>query len=105
MFFAIGYEYLKKEGMLFSIKDEIEDPNIEDSINQREILARRGYFSIPEFKYEETYDPDGNPIWNVECHIAEKEEFFAATASSKKAAKKQAAYEMLEYVLGEDEEA
>ncbi|SDA62577.1 ribonuclease-3 [Butyrivibrio sp. INlla18] len=100
----LAYKYLEKEGMLFSIRDEIDDPNIEDGINQLEILARRGYFAIPEFKYEETYDSDGNPIWNVECHIEEKEKFFAATASSKKAAKKQAAYKMLEYVLGEDEE-
>ena len=93
----LAYEYLEKEGMLFSIRDEIDDPNMEDSINQLEILARRGYFSIPEFRYEETYDSDGNPIWSVECHIAEKQECFEATASSKKAAKKQAAYGMLEY--------
>lgn len=100
----LAYEYLEKNGMLFSIRDEIDDPNMEDSINQLEILARRGYFSIPEFQYEETYDSDGNPIWRVECNIAEKPETFEATASSKKMAKKRAAYEMLEYVLGEDEE-
>ncbi len=59
---------------------------------------------LPEYVYEENHDEDGNPIWRVECHIEEKDRYFEAEESSKKQAKKQAAYDMLMYVLGCDEE-
>ena len=44
-------------------------------------------------------DKDGNPIWESTCHIAEKDESFSAKSSSKKDAKKSAAFKMLQYVL------
>lgn len=99
----LAYEYLERRGLLFSIKDEIENPNKADAINQLEILARRGYFSIPTYDFEQRYDQDGNPIWKCECHIAENEACFWAESSSKKDAKKAAAFEMLKYVLDEEE--
>lgn len=100
----LAYEYLDKEGRLFTIQDEIENPNINDAISQLEILARRGYFSLPLYEFREDFDENGNPVWTAECHIDEEEYYFDATDSSKKAAKKQAAYDMLMYVLGYDEE-
>ena len=96
----VAYDHLCKKGLLLSIRDEIEDPNKEDSINQLEILARRGYFSIPTYKFEQTYDKDGNPIWKSICHIEEEHQSFSAKSSSKKDAKKSAAFKMLQYVLG-----
>lgn len=100
----LAYEYLDKEDLLWSISNEIENPNRDDAINQLEILARRGYFSIPTYNFEETHDNNGNPIWKCECHIEEKDCFFDETSSSKKDAKKGAAYSMLLYVLGLDED-
>ncbi len=96
----LAYENLEEKELLFTIRDEIKNPNKDEAINQLEILARRGYFSIPEYVYEEEHDEDGNPVWHVECHVEEEECYFESTAASKKTAKKQAAYEMLEYVLG-----
>ncbi len=95
----LAYNYLKEEGQLFSIKDEIDIPNLEDSINQLEILARRGYFTIPTYEFEENHDDNGNPVWTVSCRITEKEKVFSAVDSSKKMAKKKAAFMMLNYVL------
>ena len=95
----LAYDHLCKQGLWLSIRDEIEDPNKEDAINQLEILARRGYFSIPTYEFEQTYDKDGNPIWKSVCHIAEKSKSFSAKSSSKKDAKKSAAFKMLQYVL------
>lgn len=95
----LAYEYLEKHDMLFSIRDEIENPNFESSINQLEILARRGYFSLPTYNYNETHDQDGNPIWECQCHIRECDQSFSAVSSSKKAAKKDSALQMLNYVL------
>ena len=95
----LAYEYLEKNDMLFSIKDEIENPNYNDSIGQLEILARRGYFAIPKYDFKEIHDKDGNPIWNCKCYIKEKDVVTRGSSSSKKDAKKQAAFEMLQYVL------
>ena len=95
----LAYDYLCKQGLWLSIRDEIENPNKEDAINQLEILARRGYFSIPTYEFEQTYDQDGNPIWKSVCHIAKESKSFSAKSSSKKDAKKSAAFKMLQYVL------
>ena len=95
-------DYIEKHGLEFSIRDEIEDPNYDASINQLETLARRGYFSIPKYKFEETHDENGNPIWDCECSIEELEEVTHGESSSKKDAKKQAAFEMLQFVLKEE---
>ena len=94
-----AYEYIKKNHQWFSIKDEIDEPDEQLAINQLEILARRDYFDLPEYKYTETHDKNGNPIWQVTCMIDDVDKVFNATDSSKKKAKKKAALKMLEYVL------
>ena len=58
----LAYEYLEQKDLLWSIRNEIENPNRDDSINQLEILARRGYFSIPTYAFEETYDCRRRPV-------------------------------------------
>ncbi len=90
---------LEDRDLLFSMKDEIEEPNRDMAINQLEILSRRGYFVLPEYNFEETYDADGNPIWRCTVCIPETKAFFYADSSSKKEAKKDAAYKLLVYLL------
>lgn len=99
----LAYEYLEQNDLLFSIKDEIENPCRNMAINQLETLARRDYFSIPTYEFNESHDKDGNPIWECECHIDEFEDYCFAESSLKKEAKKDAAWEMLKYVLDLDE--
>lgn len=99
-----AYEYLVEHDLLFKIRDEIDEPTAEMAINQLEILARRGYFSIPKYEFIETHDADGNPIWNVKCRIEEFDASFETESSSKKKAKKEVAFEMLQYVLDNYEE-
>ena len=98
----LAYEYLEENDMLFSIRDEIDNPNYNDSIGQLEILARRGYFSIPKYDFKETHDEDGNPIWACKCKIKEIDKVTNGRSSSKKDAKKQAAFDMLTFVLEEE---
>ena len=102
----LAYEYLDKNGLIpkKSIKDEIENPNKEDSIGQLEILARRGYFSIPTYNYSMEHDENGNPVWSFTCIVKDKNKSICAISSSKKDAKKSAAYEMLLYLLNEEDE-
>lgn len=97
----LAYEYLQEHNMLFSMRDEIDASNKDNAINQLETLARRGYFSIPEYAFEEEHDSNGNPVWRCECHIEEYGTYFEAKSSSKKDAKKTAAFEMLKFVLNE----
>lgn len=96
-----AYEFLDERGLLHTIRDEIDNPNLNQAINQLEILARRDYFSLPEYVFSNGYDENGNPVWKCECHIKEADVYYWATRSTKKEAKKQAAYDMLEYVLNE----
>ena len=44
----------------------------------------------------------GNPLWNCKCSIKEKDTVTNGRSSSKKDAKKQAAYDMLTFVLEEE---
>ena len=97
------YHYLEENELLFSIQDEIDNPNKADAISQLEILARRGYFSIPTYDFEQEYDDNGNPIWKCACYIEEYDTYCDAESSSKKDAKKSAAFEMLEFVLNDEE--
>lgn len=96
-----AYEYLDNNDMLWTIRDEIDCPNKNEAINQLETLARRGYFSIPEYEFYQEYDKNGNPIWSCECYIDEAKYYYSAKSNSKKNAKKQAAFDMLKYVLEE----
>lgn len=95
----LAYDYLCKKGLWLSICDELDDPSKENAINQLEILARRGYFSIPTYDFKQTYDENGNSIWESICIIKEKNKNFSSKASTKKDAKKSSAYKMLQYVL------
>ena len=95
----LAYEYLKNKDLLWSVKDEIENPNEAEAINQLETLARRGYFALPVYNYSVKYDKNGNPVWYCECHIAELNKCCGSESSSKKAAKKSAAFKMLKTVL------
>jgi len=97
--FKFAYQRLKEKELLHTIKDEIEEPSEPLAINQLEILARRNYFDLPEYKYTESHDKNGNPKWQVTCMINGVDKVFNATDSSKKKAKKKAAFAMLTYIL------
>ena len=99
----LAYEYLDEHDLLWTIQDEIENPCKRMSVNQLETLARRGYFSLPTYNFYEDHDEDGNPVWKCECHIEEEDIFCWSTASSKKDAKKDAAWGMLKHVLNMEE--
>ena len=56
---------------------------------------------MPEYVFQETHDNDGNPIWDCECSLEGVDHVTSTKSSSKKDAKKQAAFEMLQFVLEE----
>lgn len=98
----VAYDYLEEHDLTNLIKIEIQNPNRQEAINQLETLARRGYFSIPAYKFYQKYDQNGNPIWECKCFIEEEKRSFLSKASSKREAKKSAAFKMLKYLLESD---
>ena len=95
----LAYEYLEDKGLLYTIRDEIDEPSKEQAINQLEILARRGYFAVPTYDFSQGYDANGNPVWHSTCIIEGESKIYKVKSSSKKDAKKQVAFKMLKYVL------
>ncbi len=95
----VAWDFLEKHNLQNLIQNEIENPNKFEAINQLEILARRGYFSIPTYSFTQKYDKNGNPVWECECHIVEEKKWFIAQSSAKKEAKKLSAFKMLKYLL------
>ena len=95
----LAYDYLNRNGLLYTMSDEIDEPSPEKAINQLQELAQKGYFSMPVYEFKETHDDNGNPIWNCKCSIKDLDEFYYQTSYSKKEAKKQAAYQTLLAVL------
>ncbi|SFT36194.1 ribonuclease-3 [Lachnospiraceae bacterium XBD2001] len=90
---------LEERDLLFSMKDEIDEPSRDLAINQLEILSSRGYFLRPEYDFEESYDEDGHSIWHCVAYIPETQAMCSAESSVKKEAKKDAAYKLLIYLL------
>ena len=95
-----AYSYLANNDFLMSIEDDLGEPCEERAINQLQELAQKGYCEMPEYIFEEYHDPNGNPEWSCTCKVKGKKKDFIVYNSSKKTAKKQAAYQMLMYILG-----
>ena len=97
------YNYLVDNELLYTMADEIDEPSFDLAINQLQELAQKGYFSMPDYSFEEQQDKYGNTFWICVCSIDEYDVYCRETASLKKEAKKAAAYSMLLYVLEQDE--
>lgn len=90
-----AYEYLEENDLLFDWVDEVGEPEIDRAINQLQELYQKGYLGEPSYRFIETHDDDGNPIWKCECYVRGYNKFWYGYFSSKKAGKKRVAYDML----------
>jgi len=122
----LAIDWISHHGMLYSIQDEIKNPNPEEAIEQLQLLSRRGYFTHPRFSLssedenrEELWkmdaypavlknatlmeDNQSNQIWKAVCHIDGKNDCCSYGGSIREA-KRLAAYEMLMSVLGASQE-
>lgn len=100
-----AYDYLYENDYLYDEDDFTEivgDPDEDNAVAQLNILSTKGYFSTPNYEFEETYDEDGNPEWKCILTIDEYDYEIHNTASTKKEAKRLCAYEMYEAILNED---
>jgi len=99
----IAYNDLDEHDELFTIKDELpEELTLENSINTLQELAQKGYVSMPEYDLpdEQVFDNDGNPRWMCTCSIRSHALAETAYSTSKKTAKKYAAYLVICNICG-----
>ncbi len=96
----LAYEYLKSNNLLFTIKDEIDNPCEKLAVNQLQELAQKGYFDMPNYRFEESYDEQGYPAWKCYCSINyQKRICWWGRDYSKRGAKRLAAWCVLKQVL------
>ena len=98
-----AYLFLEKNHLLYSLRDEIGEPDIDRAINQLQELYQKGYIGEPQYTFVESHDENGNPVWECTCHIKNLNSGIIITNPSKKQAKKIAAYQMVWLYLGEVE--
>lgn len=102
-----AYDDLDKHDELFTILDELpEELTLDNSINTLQELAQKGYISMPEYDIPEDqeYDRDGNSRWTCSCYIRSCSVKETAYATSKKVAKKYAAYLCICNICGLEDE-
>ncbi|MDE6059897.1 MAG: hypothetical protein K2G31_00260, partial [Clostridia bacterium] len=58
---SLAYEYLEENNLLCTVNYEIGEPSLERAVGQLHELAQKGYFSYPDYKFQEDHDADGNP--------------------------------------------
>lgn len=99
----IAYNDLDEHDELFTIKDELPNElTLENSINTLQELAQKGHVSMPKYELpnEQVFDNDGNPRWMCTCNIRSHAVAETAYATSKKTAKKYAAYLVICNICG-----
>lgn len=102
-----AYNDLDEHNELFTMKDELPEKLTRyNSINTLQKLAQKGYFSIPKYLIPEqqSYDINGNPIGACICNIRSYSLTKITYASSKKKAKKYAAYLCIINIFGMHDE-
>lgn len=99
----IAYNDLDEHDELFTIKDELpEELTLENSINTLQELAQKGYVSMPEYflPEEQVYDDNDEPRWMCKCTIRSHALVETVYSTSKKMAKKYAAYLVICNICG-----
>lgn len=97
---CMAYEFLDENDMLFTLRNEVGDPDSDRAVSQLHELWQKGYIEKPEYEFEEAgYDEDGNPLWECTCSVPEQEYYYTWVETSKKNAKKGAAYLMVQYIM------
>lgn len=92
-----AYEDLLEHKEIWNIENELpKDISEDNAINILQELAQKKYQDFPEYTFEEeNLDENGFQIWSCRCEVPNKRLSFISRSSSKKDAKKAAAYGIL----------
>lgn len=93
------YAYLEANSLLLTMTDIVGNPDVENCVNQLQELYLKGFIKEPVYKIGLKGSNSGVDIWKCRILIEGVRESFSAEDTSKKNAKRQAAYQMVEYIL------
>ena len=96
-----AYHYLKESNLLLSVTDEIGKADFDKAVNQLQELYQKKHISEPQYKFTESHNENGDPVWECECFVESLNQGFIIKMPSKMQAKKAAAFEIVGLFTGE----
>lgn len=98
------YQYLLKNGFILNkFRAAVGKADPLRAVAKINELVQKKLITEPEYEFRQFYDENGNSVWECEIMIEEIGQTFTSYASSKKEAKNGAAYQMLLFLMGEDQ--
>lgn len=97
-------ELLANEYLTNEYEDEVGCADYDRALAQINELAQKKLISKPNYEFEQEYNDQGNPVWICTISIEGINETFTNSDSSKKEAQKECAFEMLLYLMDEEDE-
>lgn len=94
-----AYSYIEENNLVLKITDIVGSPDPENAINQLQDLYVKGYINEPVYKIALKGVNNGMDIWKCRVLVEGYRESFSAEDTSKKTAKRLAAYEMIKYIV------
>ncbi len=94
-----AYNYIVDNNLILRIKDIIGVPSVENAVDQLQNLFVKGFINEPLYKINLKGTVNGEDVWRCRLIVDGIKESFSADDSSKKSAKRIAAYEMLKYII------
>ena len=95
----LAYKELENNNLLLKMSDIVGFANQEQCVNQLQELFIKGFINEPQYKIAMKGSNNGVDIWKCRILIDGYKESFSAEDTSKKTAKRNAAYQMLNYIL------
>ena len=97
-----AFEYLLRSGLIPNPYIEaVGEPDKDNILQQINELQQKKLIPAPVYEFDKGYDLDGNPDWLSEVYVDGIGELFIGSDSSKKAAQRECAYELLDYIIDE----
>ena len=100
--FENAYNYIVSNKLELKLKDVVGHADNENCISQLQELWEKGYINEPIYKITLKGSVNGMDLWKCRILVDGYKETFSFSDSSKKKAKRLAAYEMLKYILEEE---
>lgn len=95
-----AFEYLLSNGMIENpYVEAVGEPDEENILQQMNELQQKKLIPAPVYEFDKDYDEDGNPEWLSEIYVEGVGKTFLGCDSSKKAAQRECACEMLDHII------
>lgn len=97
-----AYKYLEDNHLLLKMRDIVGNADLEKCVNQLQELYVKGYINEPIYKISLKGSSGGVDTWRCRILIDGYKESFSFDDTSKKVVKRNAAFEMLKYILEQE---